>query len=106
MIKRIVLLKLNEEYANTAGRDKVARHAQRVLPLLPGVVRVEVGQVAAPEDGTPPEWDVTLLIELERAEDYARYRDDPDHRAFVDEFLGPRTVARASQNFVFEDLTE
>lgn len=106
MIKRVVLLKLTEEYANTAGRDKVARHAQRVLPLLPGVVRVEVGQVAIVDDAPPPEWDVTLMVELERIEDYPRYRDDPDHRAFLDEFLKPRTVARASQNFIVEEPPE
>ena len=103
MIKRVVLIKLNEEYANEAGRDKVVRHAQRVLPLLPGVVGVQVGSVA---EGSSPDWDVTIIVELAHLEDYARYRDDPDHRAFLDEFLKPRTVTRTAANFVIEDLGE
>ncbi len=97
MIERVVLVKLSDAYANEDGRYKVVQHARRVLPLIPGVSSVSVGPPADPR--SLESWDVSMILRFERIEDVERYRVDPDHRAFVDEFLTPRMAVIKAWNF-------
>jgi len=97
MIERVVLIKLNDNEANAEGRARVANHSRRVLPLLPGVVSVSIGTPASAEDAKS--WDISIIVRFAQASDIPRYRDDPDHRAYVDQFLAPRMTFIKAWNF-------
>ncbi|TNF33866.1 MAG: Dabb family protein [Deltaproteobacteria bacterium] len=101
MIQRVVLIKLNDDEANDDGRARVANHARRVLPLLPGVLAVSVGTPA--DAGAAGSWDISIVVRFAKLSDFPRYRDDPDHRAFVDQFLVPRTSVIKAWNFDIGD---
>ncbi len=97
MLERIVLVSLVPAYATVVGRAEVAAQARAVLGALPGVVDVRTGIYAdAPAERS---WDVSFVIRLASAADYPAYRDHPDHRAFLDDFLGPRAEFKKAWNF-------
>ena len=101
MIERIVLIKLNDENATDNGRRKVVTHAQRVLPLIPGVTSASAGVAA--DEASLESWDVMLKICFARIEDVPAYIVDVDHQAFVQEFLGPRAEVKKVWNFELDD---
>ena len=95
MIERVAFLKLAP--AHVAERDEIARRAMEVLRPLPGVAALSVG-VAGDAD-TGEAWDLVVTATFATAEDAARYRAHPVHRAFVDEYVAPRAVARKAWTF-------
>lgn len=97
MIERVVLIKLNDEDAHEEERNRVANHARRVLPLLPGVLSVSIGTPA--DERCEKSWDISIIVRFAELSDLPRYRDDPDHRAFVDQFLAPKMSAIKAWNF-------
>lgn len=97
MIRRVVVLKLDCALATPEGRAEVTEHSLQVLRSVPEVVRVEVGSAA--DHATETAWDVCLLIDFESLEDLEPFRVDPDHRAYVDEYLRPKLKALAAWNF-------
>jgi hypothetical protein len=94
MVDRVVLIKLKDECADDAGRAEVADRSREVLPGLPGVRRVRVGQPVSGKD-----WDIYLNVRFDAAEDIPAYAEHPDHRAYVDEFLRPRLEVIKAWNF-------
>ena len=88
MVRRIVLIKLQEEHANEEGKTEVASRLTRELPSVDGVGEVEVLLPADARAGK--DWDVCLIVTFESAADVQVYIDHPLHRALVDEFLRPR----------------
>lgn len=97
MLERIVLVSLAPAHATPAGRAEVAARARGVLGALPGVVDVRTGIYAdAPAERS---WDVSFVIRLASAADYPAYRDDPEHRAFLADFLAPRVEFKKAWNF-------
>lgn len=99
-IDRIVLLTLNDDLADVAGRAAVAAEARRVLPDVPGVVDVRVGVADDPPPGAKGNsWDVSMLIRIESAAALPAYQADKAHRVFVDEFLAARVAFRKAWNF-------
>ena len=68
-----------------------------MFPGLPGVKGVRVGFPA--DDAAKAAWDAVLIVTFERMEDVPAYASDPDHRAFVDEFLPPRLAVKKAWSF-------
>lgn len=97
MIERIVLFKLRPEHATEAGRREIADHSRAVLTALPMVRSVTVGVPA--DEGSRRSWDISLVVRFDSSEEMRRYVDDPDHRAYVDEYMLPRAEVRKAWAF-------
>lgn len=97
MVQRYVFLKLDDAHATDAGRAEVADKSREVLSKLEDVSAVVVGIPA--DEPALRSWDISIVVEFESLERVASYRDDPAHRAFVDEFLAPRIAVIKAWNF-------
>jgi hypothetical protein len=97
MIERHHYFKLRAEHATSEGRKEVARQIAAALRGLSGVLAVTVGVPA--DDEAEKAWDVAVTVRFASLDDVARYRADPDHRRFVDEFLAPRIEVKKIWNF-------
>ncbi|MBL8945696.1 MAG: Dabb family protein [Myxococcales bacterium] len=87
MIERVVLIKLKPEYATDEHRRAIAATTATTLPGAQGVRAVRVAVAA---DGrTRREWDVCIEVVLDDIEAVERYRIDPVHRAYADDYLAP-----------------
>jgi hypothetical protein len=97
MIERIILIKLNETHSTPAGRAEVAAETRQAFKNLPGVVRCAVG---LPADAHATKgWDLSIVLGFNSLNDVDIYRDDPLHRAFVDDYLQSRMVVIKAWNF-------
>lgn len=95
MIERYVFVRLKPEYA--ADRAEIATHAQRALSALTDPVDVRVGTPS--DEHADKAWDLSFAVRFESLEAVERYRLDPAHRQFVDEYLTPRTNVIKAWNF-------
>lgn len=101
MVHRFVLVKLNDDYANDAGRAEVVASARAALASVPGVTRVRAGAPA--DDAAQKSWDVAIVIELDSMDSYPAYAADESHLAWIREFLGPRAACKKAWNFSLSD---
>ena len=101
MIERYVLLKLRDEFTSTEARRAVAEHSKKVLTALPQVLDVRVGISTDIDPGS--DWDLSLAVRLESQDDLAPYSADPQHRAYVDEYLKPKLESIRAWNFTIAD---
>jgi hypothetical protein len=89
VLRHIVLVRFRPE------ADEAARQAVRaVIATMPDAVSGIVALHAGDDVGrTPASADYAVVMDFESREAFARYRDHPAHRAYVD---GPARVAVAS----------
>jgi hypothetical protein len=97
MIERIHLLKLKAEHATPRGRREIIDRALAVLPAVPGVLGVSAGAPADAE--SEKSWDLVIVVRFGSVREIDSYRAHPEHRRFVDEFLGPRLEVKKGWNF-------
>ena len=102
MFDCFVFVKLKGQWSNQAGVDEVIAESRRVLPSLPGVLRLRAGRPADEHSGKG--WDVCLVLGFATLEDIETYRVHPLHQAFLEEFLGPRVEAKRVWNFETEEF--
>jgi hypothetical protein len=100
MLDRYVLIKLKDEYTSADRLAEVIDETTRVLQALPGVVKVRVGRAA--DETTARDWDLSIIVRFENLAAIETYKDHPDHRAYVDDFLKPKLSAIRAWNFVVE----
>ncbi|MGH7894605.1 MAG: Dabb family protein [Candidatus Binatia bacterium] len=100
MIDRIALLKLKAEHADAAGRAAITRRALEALRPIPGVLAVSAGEPA--DESSAKSWDVVITIRFASLADADAYREHPEHRRFVDEFVAPRCEVRKAWSFAVE----
>jgi hypothetical protein len=97
MIERYVFFKLQDAYANPAGRAEVAERTKQALGALAGVRSVTVG---IPADAVAEAaWDVSVVVRFACLADADAYRVDPDHERFTKDFLRPRMAVVKAWNF-------
>lgn len=97
MIERIVLFKFKETYSNDAARAEIAEKSRKDLSALKQVVNVSVG---VPADAHALQgWDLSLVVRFHSMEDVEAYIVDPDHRAYVDDYMSERVEVRKAWNF-------
>jgi hypothetical protein len=96
-IDRYVFVKLAAEYSTPGARQEVAAHTREALVAVPGLQGVRVGVPA--DAAATASWDLSIVATFERIEDVAPYLVHPLHRAYVDEYLAPRTVVIKAWNF-------
>lgn len=97
MIERVVLIKLEPEYATEAQRAEIARVTADTLPGAEGVRALRV--CTAADARTQREWDVCIEVVLDDLDAVERYRTDPVHRAYADVFLRPMQSKIRVYNF-------
>jgi len=97
VIQRLVLVKLNDEWATSEGRTTVAEYSRALLNGLP---RVKQAQVGIPADAPSTQsWDVSFSLTFDSMEDIAPYIVEATHRDFVDNYLSPKAVVKKAWNF-------
>jgi hypothetical protein len=102
VIKRIVMLKLEKALSTAEGRAEVTSTSLSILRGIPGVVHVSVGSAA--DHASESAWDVCLVLDFESLDELEPFRVNPEHRAYVDDYLRPKLKALAAWNFeIFED---
>lgn len=97
MIERVALLKLLPEYSNDEARDEISRQALAALAPLAGVREVRVGVPA--DAASLASWDLAITVSFASPADCERYRADPAHRRFVEDYLAPRSDVRKAWTF-------
>ena len=98
MIQRIVLLKLEDPFTTAEVRAEVAAYSRRVLGALPQVAAVNVGTPA--DEAGAGDWDLSLVLHFASTDDLEPFREHPDHRAYVDEYLKPKLACLKAWNFL------
>ena len=102
MFDRFVFVKLKETWANEQGVAEVIAESRRVLPSIPGVLRCRAGAPADLHAGKG--WDLCLVLGFATLEDIETYRVHPEHKKFLEEFLGPKVEAKRVWNFETEEF--
>ena len=97
MITRIVLFKLKDEYCTDEARAEIAAYTRSTLEAIAGVQALSVGVPA--DDASEKSWDLSIILEFGSIEDVTAYRNDPAHRAYVDEYMRPRMEVVKAWNF-------
>ena len=97
MIERIVLFKLKEPYSNDAARAEIAERSRKDLSGLRQLISVSVGVPA--DDHALAGWDISLVVRFASMDDVDAYVVDPDHRAYVDDYMAERVEVRKAWNF-------
>ena len=97
MIERIVLFKLKDDYCNDAARAEIAARTRKDIGALPQVRAVSVGVPA--DEASEKSWDISLVVRFDSLEDVAEYAVDPDHRAYVDQYMRERVEVIKAWNF-------
>ena len=97
MIERIVLFKLKEPYSIDAAREEIAERSRKDLSALSQVQSVSVGVPA--DEYALKGWDISLVVRFASMEDMQAYVVDPDHRAYVDDYMTERVEVRKAWNF-------
>ena len=87
MIERVVLIKLKPAYATDEQRAAIAAATAKTLPRAQGVRALRIGTPADPR--TRRDWDLCLQVVLDDVDAVERYRVDPVHRAYADDYLAP-----------------
>jgi hypothetical protein len=67
------------------------------MSAVAGVRQVTVGTAA--DDATAGSWDLVLVVRLDGPRALPAYRNDPGHRAYVDDYLRPKMASIAAWNF-------
>ena len=97
MIERYHFLKLKPEFAAPERRHEAAARVRAVLPTVPGVLSITVGEPADAEAAAG--WDLSIVVRFATLADVAVYRAHPTHRQLVDEVLTPRVEFKKAWNF-------
>lgn len=97
MIRRVVVIKLKDAYANPEDRAAAAAHTREVLATEPHVRDIEVATPA--DERTRGSWDLLILLRFDDLDAVEAYRAHPVHRKYVDVFLRPMLEVIKVWNF-------
>ncbi|MCP9971235.1 Dabb family protein [Actinomadura madurae] len=81
------------EGTTTGQQDEVAARLRELPGAIPEIREYSVGANAGVNPGT---YDFVVVADFADRDAYLAYRDNPVHRAVVDEFITPIAVERAS----------
>jgi Stress responsive A/B Barrel Domain len=97
MFRHVVMFR----FADAATDDQRAAVAAGLdqMPAATGAIR-EQDYTHGPDLGVnPASWDYVVVADFASADDYAAYRDHPDHQALIRDLLTPIVVERASVQY-------
>jgi hypothetical protein len=97
MIRHIVLFRWKDD-ATDAQKKRAAEELATLPTLVPSVRAFACGQDVGINQGN---YDFGVTADFEDAGGYVAYRDNPDHRAMVDEYIAPIVAGRAAIQLEF-----
>ena len=95
MIRHVVLFRWTPE-ATAEQKQRVAAELSRLPALVPSLRDYRIG---ASLGVNPGNFDVAVAADFDDAEGYLAYRDHPEHRAIVAEFIQPIVTERAAVQY-------
>jgi hypothetical protein len=97
MIRHIVLFRWSDD-ATDAQKKRAADEVATLPSLVPSVRAFACGPDAGINQGN---YDFAVTADFEDAGGYVAYRDNPDHRAMVEQHIAPIAADRAALQFEF-----
>ncbi len=95
MFRHVVMFKWSEEI----DAEHVAA-ASAALETLPSKIDVLRSYVHGPDAGiSDGNFDYVVVADVDSPEDYATYRDHPDHQAMIQEFIAGKVAARSAVQY-------
>ena len=95
MIRHVVLFRWTPE-ATAEQKRRVAEELSRLPALVPSLRDYRLG---ANLGLNPGNFDFAVAADFDDAEGYLAYRDHPEHRAIVAEFIQPIVTERAAVQY-------
>ena len=97
MIRHVVLFRWTPE-ATAEQKRRVAEELSRLPALVPSLRDYRLG---ANLGLNPGNFDFAVAADFDDAEGYLAYRDHPEHRSIVAEFIQPIVTERAAVQYEF-----
>lgn len=97
MIRHVVMFQWTPE-ATEEQKQRTAKELARLPSLVPSVRAFACGADVGVNEGN---FDFAVAADFDDVEGYLAYRDDPEHRAIVEQFIRPVTARRAAVQFEF-----
>ncbi|RJL30959.1 Dabb family protein [Bailinhaonella thermotolerans] len=95
MFRHVVVFRWKDE-ASEEARSRVAAELGRLPGIIGEIRRYEMGADAGVNEGT---FDFALVADFDGVDDYLVYRDHPEHRRVIAEFIAPIVAERASVQY-------
>ena len=95
MIRHVVLFRWTPE-ATAEQKQRVAAELSRLPALVPSLRDYRLG---ANLGLNPGNFDFAVAADFDDADGYLAYRDHPEHRAIVAEFIQPIVTERAAVQY-------
>jgi hypothetical protein len=92
MLRHVVLLGWKPE-ASEEQKQRVAAELGKLPSLIPAIRSYQFGADAGINEGT---FDFGIVADFDDAQAYRSYRDDPQHRAVIDQHITPILDRRAA----------
>ena len=97
MIRHVVVFRWTAD-ATAEQKQRVAAELSRLPALVPSLRDYRLGANLGLNPGT---WDFAVAADFDDADGYLAYRDHPEHRAIVAEFIQPIVTERAAVQYEF-----
>jgi hypothetical protein len=97
MIRHVVMFRWTPE-ATPEQKQRMAEELARLPSLVPSVRVFRAGPDVGINQGN---FDFVVTADFDDADGYVAYRDHPEHRKIVEEFIRPVTAQRAAVQFEF-----
>lgn len=97
MIRHVVVFRFTAE-ATPEQKRRMAEELARLPALVPSVRAYRIGPDVGINEGN---FDFGVVADFDDAEGYVAYRDHPEHRKIVEEFIRPIRGDRAAIQFEF-----
>ena len=97
MIRHVVTIQWTPEVTQQQ-KQRVAAELARLPALIPSLRAYHLG---ADLGLNPGNFDFAVAADFDDAEGYLAYRDHPEHRAIVAEFIRPIVTERAAVQYQF-----
>ena len=97
MIRHVVLFRWAED-ATEEQKKQAAAEVARLPSLVPSVRALHAGADVGVNQGN---FDFAVAVDFDDVGGYVAYRDHPEHRAIVAEFIQPIVAQRAAVQFEY-----
>jgi hypothetical protein len=97
MIRHVVMFRWTQE-ATEEQKQRVTAELSRLPALLPVLRAYHMGADLGINEGT---FDWAAVADFDDLEGYLTYRDNPEHRAIIAEFIRPIIAERAALQYEF-----
>ena len=97
MLRHVVLFNWTAD-ATDEQKARVPAELGRLPGLLPTLRAYQFGSNAGINPGT---YDFCVVADFDDLDGYLTYRDNPEHRAIITEFITPITAQRAATQYEF-----